>query len=116
MTQSTDCVFCRIVAGEIGSKVHEDDLVAAFEDLNPVAPNHTLIVPKEHLISADDLTPDREKVAGRLLTTAARLARERGLDKSGYRLVANCGRTAGQSVFHLHVHLLGGRTFTWPPG
>ena len=114
--EPNDCVFCRIVSGEIGTKVHEDDLVAAFEDLNPQAPNHMLIVPKEHLATANDLTPEREALAGRLLTTAARLARERGLHEKGYRLVVNCGRPAGQSVFHLHVHLLGGRTFTWPPG
>ena len=116
MPETTDCIFCAIVAGTMGTKVHEDEFVAAFEDLDPQAPNHTLIVPKQHLASADDLSPETEAVAGRLLTTAARLARERGLHGSGYRLVINSGRAAGQSVFHLHVHLLGGRSFAWPPG
>ncbi|MFQ5718206.1 MAG: histidine triad nucleotide-binding protein [Acidobacteriota bacterium] len=116
MKSPSDCIFCRIVAGELGTKVHEDDLVVAFDDLNAQAPHHLLIVPREHVASADDLTPDRESLAGRLLTTAARLARDRGLPDAGYRLVINCGAGAGQSVFHLHVHLLGGRTFSWPPG
>ena len=114
MSPDAECIFCRIVAGEMGNKIHEDDLVSVFEDVNPKAPSHLLIVPREHLASADDLTAEKEKVAGRLLTTAARLAAERGL--KGYRLVINCGPEAGQSVFHLHLHLLGGRSFGWPPG
>lgn len=114
MSSAGDCLFCRIVAGEVGTKVHEDDLVAAFEDIQPQAPHHTLIVPREHLASAAELGPRHEAMAGRLLTTAARLARDKGL--SSYRLVMNCGEEAGQSVFHIHLHLLGGRGFAWPPG
>ena len=116
MAPPDDCLFCRIASGEMGKKTYEDDLVAAFEDINPQAPNHTLVIPKEHLTSVSDLAPEREQVAGRLLTTASRLAREKGLESTGYRLVVNTGERAGQSVFHLHVHLLGGRDFSWPPG
>jgi histidine triad (HIT) family protein len=111
-----DCIFCRIVRGEIGRTIHEDDQVVAFDDLNPRAPVHVLIVPRTHLAGAADLTPDREPLAGRLLSVAAMLAARRGLAANGYRLVINCGAGAGQSVFHLHVHLLGGRAFAWPPG
>ncbi|MFQ5670350.1 MAG: histidine triad nucleotide-binding protein [Acidobacteriota bacterium] len=116
MPPATDCIFCRIVAGEMGKKIHEDNLVAAFEDVHPQAPHHTLVVPKEHLASPGDLTPGREELAGRLLTTAVTLAARKGLDRKGYRMVINCGESAGQSVFHLHLHLLGGRSFGWPPG
>ncbi len=116
MSGNADCIFCRIVAGEAGQKIFEDDLVAAFEDVNPQAPTHVLIVPKEHLASVNDLGESNEGVAGRLLTTAARLARDKQVQDKGYRLVVNTGATAGQSVFHLHVHLLSGRQFGWPPG
>ena len=114
MAASENCLFCRIVAGEMGTRVYEDDLVAAFEDIHPQAPHHTLIVPREHLASSAEFTSGHESLAGRLLITAARLAREKGLES--YRLVMNCGEDAGQSVFHIHLHLLGGRTFGWPPG
>jgi histidine triad (HIT) family protein len=114
MSADGGCLFCRIVAGEMGTKIHEDDLVAAFEDINPQAPSHTLIVPKRHLATSAELDAGQEDVAGRLLTTAARLARDKGL--ASYRLVMNCGPEAGQSVFHVHLHLLGGRSFGWPPG
>ena len=116
MSDTADCIFCRIVAGEIGQKIFEDDLVVAFDDLNPQAPTHILIVPKEHLVSINDLGESNENVAGRLLTTAARLARDKQVHDQGYRLVVNTGAPAGQSVFHLHVHLLSGRRFGWPPG
>jgi len=114
MAAADDCLFCRIVAGEMGTLIFEDDLVAAFEDIQPQAPSHTLIVPKEHLASSAELAPRHEVMAGRLLITAARLAGKKGLPS--YRLVMNCGEEAGQSVFHIHLHMLGGRTFTWPPG
>jgi histidine triad (HIT) family protein len=109
----SDCLFCRIVSGAIPSrKVAEDDATFAFEDIAPRAPTHVLIVPKQHVAMVAD-APD-EALAGRLLLAAARIARERGLES--YRLVINNGEGAGQTVFHLHVHLLGGRAFSWPPG
>jgi histidine triad (HIT) family protein len=114
MTAESECLFCRIAAGEMGTRIYEDDQVVAFEDINPQAPNHTLIVPREHLGSSRDLSADREALAGRLLTVAARLAADKKLDS--YRLVINCGASAGQTVPHLHLHLLGGRSFHWPPG
>jgi len=109
----SDCLFCRIVRGEIPSRrVFEDDATCAFEDVAPKAPTHVLVVPKTHvdtIAAASD-----EAMVGRLFLTAARIARERGLDD--YRLVVNNGEGAGQSVFHLHVHLLAGRPMAWPPG
>ncbi|HZO99723.1 MAG TPA: histidine triad nucleotide-binding protein [Terriglobia bacterium] len=111
------CVFCRIVARQAPAKiVYEDDLVVAFEDLHPQAPVHILIVTRKHLISLKDATAEDEPLLGRLFIVAARLARERGLEGKGYRTVINNGSWAGQSVFHIHVHLLGGRVFRWPPG
>jgi len=109
----SDCLFCKIVEGSVPSrKVFEDDSTFAFEDIAPRAPTHVLIVPKSHvdtIAAASD-----EALVGRVLLTAARIARERGLDS--YRLVVNNGEGAGQTVFHLHVHLLGGRPMSWPPG
>ncbi|MGH9442446.1 MAG: histidine triad nucleotide-binding protein [Thermoanaerobaculia bacterium] len=109
----SDCLFCGIVRGDIPSrKVAEDDDVFAFEDIAPKAPTHILVVPKEHL---DDIAHAKDPASlGRLFLSAARIAKERGLDH--YRLVVNNGEQAGQSVFHLHVHVLGGRPFAWPPG
>lgn len=111
----TDCIFCKIVAGEIPSDpVYENDTVFAFRDNNPQAPTHVLIVPKKHVdgLHAVDDTDDLQS----LLLAAAHIAREDGIAGSGYRVVINSGRHGGQSVDHLHVHLLGGRTMTWPPG
>ena len=111
------CLFCKIVAGEIPSaKVHEDELVLAFDDINPRAPVHQLIIPKRHIASAAELTEDDAALLGRLFAVAAELARAAGLHASGYRLVTNVGADGGQSVDHLHFHLLGGRAMTWPPG
>jgi histidine triad (HIT) family protein len=111
-----ECLFCRIVAGEVPSrKVFEDDAVLAFEDIRPQAPVHLLIIPKEHLPTVADVPDDRPALTGRLVATANRLAAQKGLT-GGYRLVFNCRADAGQEVFHLHLHLLGGRKFTWPPG
>jgi len=111
------CIFCRIIERRVPARVvFEDDEIVAFEDTNPQAPNHTLIVPRKHLTSLKDATPDDAPLLGRLLMVAAQLARERGLEPKGYRIVINTGSWAGQSVFHLHLHLLGGRVFRWPPG
>ena len=110
------CLFCRIVAGEIPStRVHEDELVIAIRDINPQAPTHVLILPTAHIASAADLTDDDGPLLGRLFSVAAELARREGLD-GGWRLVSNVGDDGGQTVDHLHVHLLGGRPMTWPPG
>jgi len=112
----TDCLFCKIIAGEIPSRlVYEDDDVYAFHDIHPQAPTHVLVVPKKHIASLDETNDqDRALLGGTLLTMRA-LARELGI-ASGYRVVNNCGTPAGQSVFHIHFHLLGGRPLGWPPG
>ena len=111
-----DCLFCRIAAGEIpATKVHEDDEVFAIRDIHPQAPTHVLVLPVRHVASAADLTEADASLLGRLFAVAAKLARDEGLD-GGWRLVTNVGRDGGQSVDHLHLHLLGGRQLTWPPG
>ena len=112
-----DCLFCRIIAGQVPARrVHEDDLVVAIEDINPVAPVHTLLMPRRHVTSAADLGEDDGPMLGRLFAVAATLAADAGLPGHGYRLVSNVGADGGQSVPHLHVHLIGGRRFDWPPG
>ena len=112
----TDCLFCRIIRGEIPSKkVYEDEHTYAFEDINPHAPTHVLIIPKEHIVGLKEARPKDAEIIGRCHLVAAQIARERGIE-NGYRTVLNVGPGAGQSVFHLHVHLLGGRALTWPPG
>ena len=111
------CLFCKIVAGDIPSqKVHEDELVLAFDDINPVAPVHQLIVPKRHIASAAELAESDAELLGRLFAVAASLAADAGLPDAGYRVITNVGVDGGQSVDHLHFHLLGGRVMTWPPG
>jgi histidine triad (HIT) family protein len=111
------CLFCRIAAGEItAAHVHDDELVIAIDDINPVAPVHKLVMPRAHVGSAADLGEADAALLGRLFAVAAQLAREAGLAERGYRLVTNVGADGGQSVPHLHVHLLGGRRMTWPPG
>jgi histidine triad (HIT) family protein len=110
------CIFCRIIKGEVpGKKVYEDERVFAFEDINPQAPTHILVVPKKHIAGLKEAAPEDAEVIGHCHLVAARLARERGIE-DGYRTVFNVGPRAGQSVFHLHLHLLGGRAFRWPPG
>lgn len=117
MAADPDCLFCRIAADEIPStKVHEDDVVVAFRDIAPRAPTHILIIPRDHIASAADLTEDHAGMLGRLFAVAATIARDEGIADGGYRLVSNVGRWGGQTVDHLHVHLLGGRPFSWPPG
>ncbi len=112
-----DCLFCKINKGEIpAKKVYDGDEVFAIEDINPQAPTHLLIIPKKHHATLLDLTKEDHAMIGSIPTIANDLARERGLDQSGYRLVVNCGAGAGQSVFHIHFHLLGGRPLQWPPG
>ena len=113
----TDCLFCRIIAREIpGQIVFEDDSLLVFTDINPQAPLHVLIVPKQHIATLNDLAPDDDGLVGSMFRRAAALAREHGYSERGYRTVFNCNRDAGQTVFHIHLHLLGGRSLTWPPG
>jgi histidine triad (HIT) family protein len=112
-----ECLFCKIVAGEIPStNVHEDDTVLAFRDINPRSPTHILLIPKEHIASAADLTEAHGPLLGKLFGATADIARSEGIADAGYRVVTNVGRWGGQTVDHLHLHLMGGRSFTWPPG
>ena len=112
-----DCVFCKIVKGEINAeKVYEDERTVAFKDLNPVAPHHVLIIPRQHIASMNEFTDEQEGLLGHIFTAAAKVAKDLGIAESGYRCVINNGRGAGQLVFHMHVHLLGGRDMDWPPG
>jgi len=114
---SADCLFCRIVAGEIPSTtVHADDLVVAIRDIAPRAPTHILLLSREHVASAADLTEGHGPLLGRLFAVAADLARAEGIVDRGYRITTNVGAWGGQSVPHLHLHLMGGRAFDWPPG
>ena len=111
------CLFCRIIAGEIpSSKVYEDDEVFAFNDINPQAPLHVLVVPKRHIATVNDLAPGDEALVGTLVRRAAAIAVENGYAERGYRTVFNCNAEAGQTVFHVHLHLLAGRGLGWPPG
>lgn len=111
-----DCIFCKIVDGKIpAKKVHEDAHTLAFHDLNPQAPTHVLIIPKVHVASVDEAAPEHAQALGSLFLTAQKVAAQLGLTQ-GYRMVVNNGANAGQSVFHIHMHLLGGRVLTWPPG
>lgn len=114
---SEACLFCRIASGEIPADViARGENWVAFRDIHPQAPTHVLIVPRRHLASVDDLGAEDATLAGTLITAAAEVAREEGLVEGGYRLVFNVGEGAGQSVHHIHLHLLGGRGFSWPPG
>jgi histidine triad (HIT) family protein len=112
-----NCLFCRIVAGEIpAKKVFEDELILVIEDIAPVAPLHLLLLPKRHIVNALDLQDADAPLVGHMFQVAARLARERGMADAGFRIVNNNNAGAGQSVFHVHLHLLAGRQFHWPPG
>ena len=111
------CLFCKIIAKEIpGDVVYEDEHALAFKDLRPVAPTHVLVVPKKHIAAIHDLTPDDAGTIGNVLVAARKVADQLGLTAAGYRLVINDGDAAGQTVHHIHVHVLGGRQMTWPPG
>ena len=113
----SDCLFCKIAEGKIPSKkVYEDDDVVAFDDIQPQAPVHVLVVPRKHVATLNDLAPEDDALAGKLLRVAARIARERGIADRGWRAAVNVGRDAHQLVFHVHLHLMGGRGFGWPPG
>jgi histidine triad (HIT) family protein len=113
---AADCIFCRIVSGSIPSnKVFEDDLCLAFRDLHPVAPTHVLVIPKEHIASTAHALESHASLLGHLMLTAAKVAEQEGL-AHGFRIVANTGADGGQTVDHLHLHVLGGRSMTWPPG
>lgn len=112
-----DCIFCQVVAGEVSADIiYRDDRTVAFRDINPQAPVHALVIPREHLDSLDDASGRDETTLGHLLRVAARVANEQGLSESGYRTVINTGAGAGQTVFHLHLHVIGGRPLHWPPG
>ena len=112
-----DCIFCKIIKGDIPSeKVYEDDLVLAFNDLTPQAPTHTLVIPKEHISSANDIDDSNSAVIGHIFKVISEIAKDQGFDKDGYRIVNNCGSDGGQTVDHIHFHLLAGRQLQWPPG
>ncbi len=113
----TNCLFCKIVEKEIPSDiVFENDNILAFRDINPQAPTHILIIPKVHIPTLNDLTENHQKLIGEMLLTAQNLAEKEGIAKKGYRTVFNCNNDGGQEVYHIHLHLLGGRKMTWPPG
>lgn len=112
-----NCIFCSIAEGKIPSdKVYEDDKVLAFKDINPEAPIHVLIIPKVHIGSINELEEVHKELIGHVFITAKRLAKELGINEGGYRIVTNCGENGGQTVQHIHFHMLGGRSLTWPPG
>ena len=112
-----ECLFCRIIAHDIpASVVYEDERVIAFEDINPQAPTHILVLPKQHVATLNDLRPGDDGLVGEVVRRAAAIAKERGISAGGYRTIFNTNREAGQTVFHIHLHLIGGRTMHWPPG
>jgi histidine triad (HIT) family protein len=112
-----DCLFCRIIEREIPATiVYEDDRVVAFNDINPQASTHVLVVPRRHIATLNDLTPGDDPIVGEVVRRAAAIAAERGISAGGFRTVFNTNRDAGQTVFHIHLHLIGGRSLAWPPG
>lgn len=113
----TDCIFCKIVAGEIpAKKLFEDKYVYAFEDLSPQAPEHFLVIPKKHISTINDIQQDDAEIIGYMLLAAKQVAADKGLAENGYRTVMNCNEDGGQTVYHIHLHVLGGRQLSWPPG
>ncbi|MBW3566569.1 MAG: histidine triad nucleotide-binding protein [Proteobacteria bacterium] len=113
----SDCLFCKMVNGEIKpDTVHETEEMLAFRDINPQAPTHVLVVPKKHISTINDLEPQHETLIGKMYLAAKTIAKREGIAEDGYRTVMNCGEGAGQSVFHIHLHVLGGRRMKWPPG
>lgn len=113
----TDCLFCQIASGQLNTDyLHEDDQCVAFADINPQAPTHILIIPRQHIATLNELTEDNQSLVGHLTLTAKQIARAQGIAKDGYRLVWNCEQQGGQEVYHIHLHLLGGRQMRWPPG
>lgn len=113
----SDCLFCKIIAGQIpAALVYQDECLVVIKDINPQAPLHVLIIPRTHIATLNDLSPDDDGLVGSMFRRAAALAKEHGYHERGYRAVFNVNREAGQSVFHIHLHLLAGRALTWPPG
>ena len=113
----SDCLFCKIAHRDVpASVVYEDDHLLAFNDINPQGPTHVLVIPKQHIASLNDLSPEHDRIVGELVRRAAAIAKERGIDAGGFRMVFNTNRDAGQTVFHIHLHLIGGRKLAWPPG
>ena len=113
----SDCLFCKMVSGEIKPDVvFEDDDVLAFRDVNPQAPTHVLVIPKTHVSTVNDLLPEHASMVGKMYLAAQKIAMDEGVAEPGYRLVLNCNAGAGQSVYHIHLHVLGGRPMSWPPG
>lgn len=113
----SDCIFCKIIAGEIPSeKLYEDDEILAFRDIEPQAPQHIVIIPKKHIQSANEISEENAAVVGKVFVAAAKVAKKLGFAENGYRIVNNCGADGGQTVGHLHFHLLAGRNLGWPPG
>ena len=112
-----NCIFCKIVNGEIPSnKIYEDDKVYAFRDISPEAPTHFLVIPKEHITSANEINEENSKIIAHIFVVINKIVRELGIDDTGYRIVNNCGKDGGQTVGHIHFHILGGRNLQWPPG
>ena len=112
-----NCIFCRIVSGDMASdKIYEDEEILAFNDINPKAPTHIIVIPKAHIATLNDLDDGHAVLVGKLFLAAQRMAKEQGFAEAGYRTVINCNRLAGQSVFHIHLHVLAGRLMGWPPG
>jgi histidine triad (HIT) family protein len=112
-----DTIFTKIIRREIPADiVFEDDRVLAFRDISPQAPTHILVIPKEQIVTTNDITDEQEALVGHMVRVAAQIAKSEGIDQSGYRLVFNCNGDGGQAVFHIHLHLLGGRKLSWPPG
>lgn len=117
MPDTNECIFCKIIAGEIPSKiVFQDDLLIAIEDINPTAPVHILIIPREHIVSLNEVDQSQSEILSHIQIKAAQIARDMNIDQNGYRLVNNCGEWGGQTVMHLHYHLIGGRKMAWPAG
>ncbi len=113
----SDCLFCKILAQEIPANIiYEDDKIIAFDDIQPQAPHHKLIIPRKHIATLNELTPEDIYLTGHLLYVAQQLAKKLGTADTGYRVVMNCNQDAGQAVYHIHLHLLGGRKLSWPPG
>ena len=112
-----ECLFCKILAGEIPADIiYESDSAVAFRDINPQAPTHAVIIPRKHIPTINDIEAEDQSIVGSLFTAARQIAAKEGHDEAGYRVAMNCNAAAGQTVFHIHLHLLGGRSFTWPPG